>query len=88
SLQVNIPSTTEYYNYTIASASAGTTTFTAVPVTPEASTLRAYAGGVTVLASGQTASAACMTTTVSGTAPTVTLTTNTAACATPGNNMK
>ncbi|MFM6846342.1 MAG: type IV pilin-like G/H family protein [Dolichospermum sp.] len=88
SLQVNIPTQTEYYSYTIPTAAATNTIFNAVPVTGETSTLRAYAGGVTVLASGQTASAACMTTTVSGTAPTVTLTTNTAACATPGNNMK
>ncbi|MFM6755015.1 MAG: type IV pilin-like G/H family protein [Dolichospermum sp.] len=80
SLQVNIPSTTEYYNYTILTANAGNTTFTAIPVSGETSTLRAYAGGVSVLTNGQTSAVACMTTTVSGTAPTVTLTTSTAAC--------
>ncbi|MFM6265998.1 MAG: type IV pilin-like G/H family protein, partial [Dolichospermum sp.] len=88
SLQVNIPATSEYYTYAILTANAGNTTFTAIPVPGETSTLRAYAGGVTVLASGQTASAACMTTTVSGSAPTVNLTTSTAACASAANNMK
>lgn len=88
SLQVNIPSTSEYYNYAIPSSSGGTTLFTAVPVTAEATTLRAYAGGVTVLANGQTASAACMTTAVSATAPVVTLTNAQAACAGPAHNMK
>ena len=87
-LQVNIPSASEYYNYTIPASSGVTTLFTAVPVTAEQTTLRAYAGGVTVLANGQTASAACMTTAVSATAPVVTLNTAQAACAGPAHNMK
>jgi type IV pilus assembly protein PilA len=87
-LQVNIPSTSEYYAYTIPASSGATTLFTALPLGPEQSTLRAYAGGVTVLTSGQTASAACMTTAVSGTAPTVTLNTTVAACASSAHNMK
>ncbi|MFM6498648.1 MAG: type IV pilin-like G/H family protein [Dolichospermum sp.] len=90
SLQVNIPSTTEYYNYTIpaGAATAGNTTFNAAPVAGETSTLRAYAGGVSVLANGQTSAVACMTTAVSGSAPTITFLATGAACATPGNNMK
>ena len=56
----------------------------------ETSTLRAYAGGVTVLSSGQTAAAACMTTDVTGaakTVPTFTLNTSVASCLT-GVSMK
>ncbi|MFM6908479.1 MAG: hypothetical protein ACKPKW_04970, partial [Dolichospermum sp.] len=78
----------EYYGYSISNTSASNTTFNAVPVNAESSTLRAYAGGVTVLASGQTASAACMTTTVSGSAPTITFLATGAACASAANNMK
>ncbi|MFM6265437.1 MAG: type IV pilin-like G/H family protein, partial [Dolichospermum sp.] len=88
SLQVNIPSTSEYYGYSISNTSASNTTFNAVPVNAESSTLRAYAGGVSVLANGQTSSAACMTTTVSGTPPAITFPGTGPACATPGNNMK
>ncbi|MFM6201630.1 MAG: type IV pilin-like G/H family protein, partial [Dolichospermum sp.] len=88
SLQVNIPTQTEYYGYTIPTAAATNTIFNAVPVPGETSTLRAYAGGVSVLTNGQTSAAACMTTTVSGSAPTVNLTTSTAACASAANNMK
>jgi type IV pilus assembly protein PilA len=87
-LQINLPSASEYYSYAIASASGTTTLFTALPLGPEQSTLRAYAGGVTVLTSGQTASAACMTTAVSATAPAVTLNTTAAACASTAHNMK
>ncbi len=97
-LQVNIPTTAAgdtsgnlYYVYTLSSpVNANTTTFTAVPVNAETSTLRAYGGGVTVLGSGQTAAAACMTTDVTGaakTVPTFTLTTSAASCAT-GVSMK
>ncbi|MFM6501464.1 MAG: type IV pilin-like G/H family protein [Dolichospermum sp.] len=88
SLQVNIPTQTEYYGYAILTANAGNTTFTAIPVPGETSTLRAYAGGVSVLANGQTSSAACMTTTVSGTAPAISFAATGPACATPANNMK
>ena len=95
-LQVNIPLTAAgdtsgnfYYVYTLSSpANATSTTFTAVPVNAETSTLRAYAGGVTVLGSGQTAAAACMTTIPASAAPAVTLTTTAASCATNANNMK
>ncbi|MFM6908936.1 MAG: type IV pilin-like G/H family protein, partial [Dolichospermum sp.] len=89
SLQVNIPSTTEYYNYTIpaGAATAGNTTFNAVPVGGETSTLRAYAGGVSVLTNGQTSAVACMTTTVSGLPPTINFPTTGAACGT-GTLMK
>ncbi|MFM6863905.1 MAG: type IV pilin-like G/H family protein [Dolichospermum sp.] len=88
SLQVNIPTQTEYYGYTIPTVAATNTIFNAVPVAGETSTLRAYAGGVSVLANGQTSAVACMTTAVSGSAPTITFLATGAACATPGNNMK
>jgi len=96
-LQVNIPTTAAndtsgnfYYVYTIPSATTGasSTVFKAVPVNAETSTLRAYAGGVTVLTSGQTAAAACMTLAPSGTAPEVTLNGTAASCDTNANNMK
>jgi len=95
-LQVNIPSTVAtdtsgnfYYVYALTSpANANTTIFTAVPVNAETSTLRAYAGGVTVLSSGQTAAAACMTLIPSSNAPAVNLTTTAASCASDANNMK
>ncbi|MDB9486566.1 type IV pilin-like G/H family protein [Dolichospermum circinale CS-537/01] len=94
-LQINVPGTALndntgnfYYNYSIANAGASATTFNAVPVNAESSTLRAYAGGVVVLSNGQTAAAACMTTAVSGTAPAVGLTTSAAGCASNANNMK
>jgi len=88
-LQIGVPATSEYYNYVIApSTSASTTTFTAIPITGETSTLRAYAGGVTILTSGQTAAIACMTTTVSASAPTVNLNTSGATCSSTANNMK
>jgi len=96
-LQVNIPNTAAndtsgnfYYVYTIPSATTGasSTVFKAVPVNAETSTLRAYAGGVTVLTSGQTAAAACMTLAPSGTAPGVTLNGTAASCETNTNNMK
>jgi type IV pilus assembly protein PilA len=94
-LQVNIPNTTAsdasgnfYYVYNIPTATASNTTFTAIPVNAETSTLRAYAGGVTVLGSGQTAAAACMTLAPASSAPTVNLTTSAASCATNANNMK
>ncbi|MFM6862466.1 MAG: hypothetical protein ACKPKG_17765, partial [Dolichospermum sp.] len=73
---------------TIPTVAATNTIFNAVPVAGETSTLRAYAGGVTVLASGQTASAACMTTAVSGAPPTITFAATGAACASAANNMK
>ncbi|MFM6372422.1 MAG: type IV pilin-like G/H family protein [Dolichospermum sp.] len=90
SLQVNIPTQTEYYLYTIpvGNVSASNTTFNAVPVTGETSTLRAYAGGVSVLTNGQTSAVACMTTTVSGNAPAITFAATGPVCATAANNMK
>ncbi|MFM6844441.1 MAG: type IV pilin-like G/H family protein, partial [Dolichospermum sp.] len=88
SLQVNIPTQSEYYLYAIPTATASNTTFTAIPVTGETSTLRAYAGGVSVLTNGQTSAAACMTTAVSGNAPTITFASTGAACASATNNMK
>jgi type IV pilus assembly protein PilA len=88
-LQIGL-TTSEYYGYSIptASTTATATVFNAVPVGAEQGTLRAYAGGVSVLSSGQTASAACMTTGVSGTAPTVALTVSAANCGGTQFNMK
>ncbi|MFM5946635.1 MAG: type IV pilin-like G/H family protein, partial [Dolichospermum sp.] len=90
SLQVNIPSTTEYYNYTIpaGAATAGNTTFNAAPVAGETSTLRAYAGGVSVLANGQTSSAACMTTAPAANAAVPSVSGTAVSCATGTVNMK
>ncbi|MFM6319727.1 MAG: type IV pilin-like G/H family protein [Dolichospermum sp.] len=90
SLQVNIPTQTEYYGYTIATgvAIAINTIFNAAPVPGETSTLRAYAGGVSVLTNGQTSAAACMTTAVSGAPPTISFAATGAACASAANNMK
>ncbi|MFM6267396.1 MAG: type IV pilin-like G/H family protein, partial [Dolichospermum sp.] len=88
SLQVNIPTQTEYYLYTIPTAAATNTIFNAVPVGGETSTLRAYAGGVSVLTNGQTSAAACMTTAVSGAPPTISFSATGAACASAANNMK
>jgi type IV pilus assembly protein PilA len=79
-LQVNIPTQTEYYGYTIPSATASNTTFNAAPGAGETSTLRAYAGGVSILANGQTSSVACMTTGVAGAAPGINFPTTGAAC--------
>ncbi|WP_028083000.1 type IV pilin-like G/H family protein [Dolichospermum circinale] len=94
-LQINVPTTSKdditgnfYYSYSIPTPTASATTFNAVPVNAESSTLRAYAGGVVVVSSGQTAAAACMTTAVSGLEPAVTLTTSGANCASNANNMK
>ncbi|MFM6041010.1 MAG: type IV pilin-like G/H family protein, partial [Dolichospermum sp.] len=89
-LQVNIPATSEYYSYTIATTTATptNTTFNAAPVGTESSTLRAYAGGVSVLTNGQTSAVACMTTTVSGSAPAITFPATGPACASAANNMK
>ncbi|QEI42414.1 Type II secretion system protein G [Dolichospermum sp. UHCC 0315A] len=88
-LQIGL-TTSEYYGYTIPAATTGasSTVFNAAPILNEQGTLRAYAGNVTVLSSGQTATAACMTTGVSGTAPTFTLTTNAAASCATGVIMK
>lgn len=86
-LQIGL-TTSEYYGYSIPTTTATATVFNAVPVAAEQGTLRAYAGGVSVLSSGQTASAACMTTGVSGTAPTVALTVSAANCGGTQFNMK
>lgn len=89
-LEIGIPTSTVDYDYTItpAKAVATSTLFTAIPTDP--STLRAYAGGVQVLAAtGQSSAASCQTTSPSATAPKVTLDLATAAkCATEDNNMR
>jgi type IV pilus assembly protein PilA len=81
-LQVNIPSTSEYYGYSIPTGGTGATStiFNATPVAGETSTLRAYAGGVSILSNGQTAAVACMTTGVGSGAPTITFPATGPAC--------
>lgn len=82
-LQINVPSTAAtdtsgnfFYTYAIPTASANDTRFTAVPVNSESNALRAYAGGVVVITSGnnsgQTEAVACMTTVPTNVAPTLT----------------
>jgi type IV pilus assembly protein PilA len=90
SLQVNLPNSTDSYVYAISTpVNTTSTTFTAIPVSSEQSTLRAYAGGVVVIAaSGQTAATACMTTAPSATAPAPTISASAISCATTANNMK
>ena len=70
-LEIGIPTKTTDYTYAMAGkSSASDTTFTAIP--NDTTTLRAYTGGVMVLAStGQSSAAACQTTSPSGTAPAV-----------------
>jgi type IV pilus assembly protein PilA len=85
-LEIGIPTSTTDYEYKIATTGAASTTFTAKP--NDASTLRAYAGGVMILKSGQSSAAACQTTGPGGTAPVdVSDTTNGAKCGTNPDNV-
>ncbi|MFN7350566.1 MAG: type IV pilin-like G/H family protein [Dolichospermum sp.] len=89
SLQVNLPTSTDSYNYVFVNTSSTATTFNATPVSSETSTLRAYSGSVVVIASsGQTAAAACMTTAPSSNAPTATITATSVNCGGTQFNMK
>ena len=70
SLEIGIPTKTIDYNYAIANSTAKSADFTAIP--NDTTSLRAYAGGVMVVAStGQSSAAACQTTSPSGAAPTI-----------------
>ncbi|MBP0000519.1 MAG: type IV pilin-like G/H family protein [Cyanobacteria bacterium SID2] len=91
-LEAGLPSETANYTYEIQTDVTTTALINAYP--KDAAALRAYAGGVVVYGSGQTAAKACMTTEASGTPPTVTLNTgatdaaSAAQCATTDNDMK
>ena len=89
-LEIGIPTTTVDFVYAITPAKgvATSTTFTATP--KDTTTLRAYAGGVQVLAaSGQSSAAACQTTAPSATPPTILLDGAAAAsCVAPAENMR
>ena len=86
-LQIGIPTQTVDYVYKIQNADNTSTLFTAL--TTDERSLRSYAGGVVILATGQTSAAACQTTGVSGTAPTVTLGTEApASCESDDHNMR
>jgi type IV pilus assembly protein PilA len=66
SLQIGIPTSTDYYGYAI-TGGTNTTTVLATPV--DTTALKGYSGGVTILTSGATAAAACQTTGVQAATP-------------------
>jgi type IV pilus assembly protein PilA len=70
-LEIGIPTATQDYTYALSAVAVNTTTITA---TPTDTSLKAYAGGVVVQTTGQTASLACQTKSVSTTTLTLTLT--------------
>jgi len=57
-LQIGIPSATDYYGYSI---QGGVNTTTNIASAVDATALKGFSGGVTILASGQTAAIACQT---------------------------
>ena len=85
--QINNPSQTENYTYTVSATGNTSATFTAT--SRDAGALRSYAGGVVILTNGSLSSEACQTTQPSVTVPTLTLTgvTTPASCNT-GEKMK
>jgi type IV pilus assembly protein PilA len=87
SLQIGIPTSTDYYGYVIA---GGTNTSTIVATPVDATALKGFSGGVTILGSGQTAAVACQTNGVQNVDAVVipTLTTSSATCGTGMGNMK
>jgi type IV pilus assembly protein PilA len=70
-LQIGIPTQTPNYVYEITEGKVASTTFTATPVDP--ASLKGVAGGVIILASGQTSALGCIRKAVdsSGTVPTL-----------------
>ncbi|MBD2445515.1 type IV pilin-like G/H family protein [Dolichospermum sp. FACHB-1091] len=58
SLQIGVPTSTDYYAYTI---TGGSNTTTVLATAGDAIALKGYSGGVTILDSGVTAAAACQT---------------------------
>jgi type IV pilus assembly protein PilA len=85
-LEIGIPTSTQDYTYTIGAADVNTSTIGAAPTD---TSLKAYAGGVVVQTTGQTAAIACQTTGPSLTAPALTLpTTGTLACPAGAEKMR
>ena len=82
-LVLGLPSTTINYGYLVA---GGTNTASVTATAKDVTSLKSFAGGVTVLTSGASAAVACQTTGVSGNPPTLSLT-NEAKC-TSGEDMK
>jgi type IV pilus assembly protein PilA len=86
-LEIGIPTTTVDYTYDIPTTGTSSTVFSAVPT--DSTTLRAYAGGVMVVATtGQSSAAACQTTSPSATVPAPTMTGTQAVCTAPLENMR
>ncbi|HYX13025.1 MAG TPA: type IV pilin-like G/H family protein, partial [Nostoc sp.] len=88
-LQIGIPTSTVSYTYTISptTPTSESTTFNAAA--NDAKSLKSFAGGVIILASGQTSAAACQTTGVTSSPPAVGLSTTAGAtCASALETMK
>ena len=69
-LEIGIPTQTTDYKYKVTNSTAKSADFEAVPI--DATTLRAYVGGVMVVSStGQSSAAACQTTSPSATVPAI-----------------
>jgi type IV pilus assembly protein PilA len=81
-LRIGIPSSTDFYTYTIPSADVNSTVVLAT--TKDPSSLKGFSGGVVILTTGQTEAIACQTTGVqTGTSvasPTLSTSPNTSAC--------
>jgi type IV pilus assembly protein PilA len=86
-LQIGIPTLTDYYSYTI---QGGVNTTTNIATAVDATALKGFSGGVTILATGQTAAVACQTNGVQNVNAVVppTLSSSSAACGTGMGNMK
>ncbi|WP_414549966.1 type IV pilin-like G/H family protein [Anabaena sp. CCY 0017] len=90
SLEIGIPTSTVDYDYEVVVAETDATSTIFEATTKDAASLRSYAGGVVILANGQTSAAACQTTEVSATPPDVTVdpALAAAACETTNHNMR
>ncbi|MTJ47258.1 type IV pilin-like G/H family protein [Dolichospermum sp. UHCC 0259] len=88
-LKIGIPSSTDFYTYTI--PSADTTSTVVLATTKDPNSLKGFSGGVVILTSGQTEALACQTTGVqtatSVAAPSLSTTPQASAC-TGLENMK
>jgi len=86
-LQIGIPSQTDYYAYTI---QGGVNTTSNIATAVDATALKGFSGGVTILSSGQTSAVACQTNGVQNVNPVIapTLTNGGASCGTGMGNMK
>ncbi|MBE9056392.1 type IV pilin-like G/H family protein [Sphaerospermopsis sp. LEGE 08334] len=86
-LQIGIPTSTDYYSYTLA-ASVNTTTVVAGAKDP--TSLKGFSGGVSILTSGQTDAISCQTNGVQSQTPVVVpaLTNTATSCANGMSTMK